>query len=280
VRVVELAALVAEGRSLRSVEIWPARNDAQGARLRELIEALRRVPFDFVTVTYGARGSARERSLRLVEELVTEGWPVVAHLACLGHTREELVAMVRWLGRLRPAGVLALRGDPPLDGTKAQGHAPCHALDLVELIQAETSLSVAVALHPDGHPEATSLADDRTYAAEKLARADVGFTQFYFDPHSYRELVRDMRMREVTTPVVPGFMLPASKRQLSKMAEMAGIQAPAALDGVPEERFEAEASAHVEGLAAAALADGAPGLHLFSMNQAASLRRFLGRFPA
>lgn len=277
---VELAALAADSRSLRSVEIWPARNEVQAARLAELIDVLRGLPLDFVTVTYGARGSARERSLRLVEDLVADGWPVVAHLACLGHTREELTAMVRWLARVRPAGVLALRGDPPLDGDGATTGGPCHALDLVELIRAETSLSVAVALHPDGHPDAPSLAVDRAHAAEKLALADVGFTQFYFDHRSLQGLVAEMQARGVATPVVPGFMLPATGRQLHRMAEMAGITAPAELVALPEERFEEEAARHVEALAAEALAARAPGLHLFSMNQSGSVQRFLSRFPA
>jgi methylenetetrahydrofolate reductase (NADPH) len=278
--VADLAELAADGRSLRSVEIWPARNEAQAARLGELIEVLRGLPLDFVTVTYGARGSARERSLRLVEELVGEGWPVVAHLACLGHTREELRHMVRWLARLRPAGVLALRGDPPLDGDPVGAGGSCHALDLVELIRAETSLPVAVALHPDGHPEARSLAEDRAHAAEKLALADVGFTQFYFDGRSLEVLVAEMQARGVATPVVPGFMLPASRRQLHRMAAMAGIEAPAQLIDAPEERFGEVAARHVESLAAEALAARAPGLHLFSMNQPGSVRRFLARFPA
>lgn len=276
----ELAELVAEGRPLRSVEIWPARSESQAARLAELLDAVRPFPLDFLTVTYGARGSARAHSLRLVEELSRDGWPVVAHLACLGHSRPELIEIVRRLARLRLVGVLALRGDPPLEDDPAASRGPCHARDLVELIRAESRLSVAVALHPDGHPDAASRAEDRVFGAEKLAMADLGFTQFFFEDRSYVELVHAMRSRGVNTPVVPGFMLPTSRRQLTRMAEMAGIAAPDALAELPDDRFVEAATQHVEALATRVLTAGAPGLHLFSMNQPASTTRFLTRFPA
>ncbi len=269
---------------VRSVEVWPARSDRQAERLRELIAVLQSVDPDFVTVTYGAMGSSRARSLALIEELVVLGFDVVAHLACLGNSRDELVDLIHRYRSLGVCGVLALRGDPPLESTTGFGASELHhASELVELIRQESDLPVMVALHPDGHPDSTDIASDRNFAAEKLGNADLGLTQFFFDYASFVGLQSDMMARGVTTPIVPGLMVPSSPKQLLRMTEIAGIQPPpyfASADWDLDnglDRFRALALDGALTLARRALEDGARGVHLFSMNSAQVTAEFFAR---
>ncbi|WP_298209684.1 methylenetetrahydrofolate reductase [Ferrimicrobium sp.] len=269
---------------IRSVEVWPARSETQKARLRELLIVLKAVQPDFVTVTYGAMGSSRERTLSLVEELVREGFAVVAHLACLGNTRDELVELIHRYEISGACGILALRGDPPLESEAQlpQGELQ-YASELVDLIRRESDVPVAVALHPDGHPDSKDLSSDRRFAAQKLAQADLGLTQFFFDYGSFSQLRAAMIERGVTTPIIPGLMVPSSLKQLKRMAEMAGIEAPDRVDEVTPigidgaSIFQSLALDDAIATAKMAIADGVRGVHLFSMNNAEVTLEFFTR---
>jgi len=272
---------------IRSVEVWPARSEAQVAKLDELLGVLREIRPDFVTVTYGAMGSSRPKTIALIEELVGMGFDVVAHLACLGNTRDELVDLIHRYEAIGACGILALRGDPPLEGGVQLGPGDLrYAGELVDLVHQESDLPVMVALHPNGHPESVDLAQDRAYAAAKLARADLGLTQFFFDYASFAELRAAMVAHNVVTPVVPGLMVPASPKQLQRMAEIAGIKLPV---GVPPldlsddgglDEFRARWLDAALALAKRAVQDGAKGVHLFSMNNAAVTTEFFERLSA
>ncbi|WP_298347114.1 methylenetetrahydrofolate reductase [Ferrimicrobium sp.] len=278
----------ASRRSLiHSIEVWPARSATQRARLRELLLVLKTVQPDFVTVTYGAMGSSRERTIALIEELVGEGFAVVAHLACLGNTRDELVELIHRYVALGACGILALRGDPPLEGAVDLPLGELHyASELVELIHQESDLPVAVALHPDGHPDAVDLLSDREFAAQKLAHADLGLTQFFFAYPSFAHLRLAMIERGVTTPVIPGLMVPSSSKQLQRMAEMAGIAPPDGAAVVPDSGvddsavFQSQALETAITIAQMAIADGVRGIHLFSMNNAEITLEFFTRLRA
>lgn len=257
------------GEQVCSVELWPARTKEQEQRLEATLAVLRESPPAFVSVTYGAFGSSRHESLALIERVLADGHRVLAHLAVAGHSADQLIELLLHVERVGVDGVLALRGDPPLDGADDRVRfAGRHALELVELARQHTQLAIGVALHPSGHPEARSLEEDLDHQAAKLTRADFGITQFYFEPDALTRLRSALRARGVTRPVIPGLLVPRSPRQLVRMGEMAAVPVPPqlveALDGAdgPD-----RARVLVGELASAALDEGSLGVHLFSMNQ-------------
>ena len=280
----DLRDILSTGRAVRSIEIWPARNAKQAEHLGELLSYLPEVKPDFISVTYGALGSTRERSIEMVKDLILAGFNVVAHLACLGHTRDELVALIRYLEGLGVSGILALRGDSPIDAPEL-ANAPelCHAIDLVELVRLESDLAVAVALHPDGHPESPDPKFDLERALEKLSLADLGVTQFFFEFPRFDFLLKYFGSLGIEVPILPGFMIPGSPRQLERMSQMAALDLPESLveaagpDGPAT--FERVATSLTLGLAEQSLAAGARGLHLFSMNSKEAVRLFMSNFP-
>ena len=269
---------------VRSVEVWPARSEAQSDRLNSLLMAMKTVRPDFITVTYGAMGSSRERTVTLIEDLIEEGFDVVAHLACLGNSRRELVELIHRYQTIGVRGILALRGDPPLDGGVELAASELHyASELVELVRQESDLPVAVALHPDGHPDSPDTASDRRYAAQKLEHADLGLTQFFFEYASFAGLREAMLGQGVKVPIVPGLMVPATPKQLKKMSQIAGLDPPDSFGGVACSgddgalAFQSLALDAAVALAKKAIADGVRGVHLFSMNNALVTAEFFAR---
>jgi methylenetetrahydrofolate reductase (NADPH) len=267
--------------TISSVELWPARNDEQALRLGRLIALLEESPPDFVSVTYGALGSARSNSVALVGNLVKRGFTVIAHLTCLGHTKSELQEMIGTIEEAGAKGILALRGDPPLDGNLDPRYEIEHAYELVQLIRNQSDLTIAVAAHPCGHPISRSIEEDRRFLAEKLALADFAITQFYLEPQEYVSLVDDLKELKVSKPILPGILVPRSPNQLIRMGEMAGIDIPVELVKNGNENLEAfrtGATSRAFELASRAMMDGAPGAHLFSMNSTDVTKAFLTKF--
>src|SRR4051794_14381510 len=176
-----------------SVEFFPPKTEAGEAALQRTLEQLRAIPLTFVSVTYGAGGSTRDRTRDLVVGINEhESYPAMAHLTCIGHTKPELEALLDDYDRAGVRNILALAGDPPKDGSPAEGDFT-YALELVELVRSRGDhFSVAVAAHPELHPRSTDRAEDRLHLARKLAVADFGVTQFFFDSASYLEMVEDL----------------------------------------------------------------------------------------
>ena len=261
-----------------SVELWPPRSEAAKTRLEEALSVLRGLAPDFVSITYGAGGSTRERTHELVRDLKAQGWTIpMAHLTCAAHTTAQLQAILHAYRDIGVNHILALRGDPPLDATAPLSDGELlYASELVRLAKDTGDFCVAVAVHPEGHPQSASPEEDRKYLSQKLAAADFGITQFYFEADKYSAILADLDSRNIVRPIVPGVMVPASWKSLLKMSELSGTAIPPRL----LERFERFADdpeslrkAGVEvavGLAKRALADGAPGVHVYSMNSSAS----------
>ncbi|HLI14971.1 MAG TPA: methylenetetrahydrofolate reductase [Acidimicrobiales bacterium] len=266
--------LLASGWSL-SVELWPPRTEEAARRLEATLTGLEALHPTFASITYGAAGSTRERTHELVLAIQRAGrMTPMAHLVCAAHRRAELVDI---LTRYRDHGVeniLALRGDPPLD---TEGPLPAgdlrHAIELVVLAKSLGDFCVAVAAHPEGHPEAPDLATDRAHLAEKLALADFAITQFFFRADDYFGLVADLEARGVRKPVLPGIMPVTNVRTLKRMAELSGCTIPPEVAGRVEAVAgdpEAVVAVGVEvatRLGEELLAGGVPGLHFYTMNQ-------------
>jgi methylenetetrahydrofolate reductase (NADPH) len=271
--------LLARGRSL-SIELWPPRSAAAEERLEAALLDLSQLDPTFTSITYGAGGSTRERTHDLVVRLRSEGrTEPMAHLVCAAHRRGELIEI---LERYRDAGVenvLALRGDPPLDSSGPLDDGDLeHAIELVELAKEVGDFCVAVAAHPEVHPDAVDLETDRRWLAAKLKVADFAITQFFFRAEDYFELVDDLAAMGVDRPVVPGIMPITNAHTVAKMAELSGCVVPAELAGRiadvadrPEEvrRLGVEAATV---LCEKLLAEGVPGLHFYTMNQSTATR--------
>lgn len=266
--------LLAAGPTL-SVEFFPPKTDEGLEQLRRTVEELEPLDLSYVSVTYGAAGNreTRGRTRDLVVELNRDrSYPAMAHLTCMGHSRAELDELLEDYRNHGVLDVLALAGDPPADGSPADGDFT-FAEELVELIRShDERFSIGVAAHPELHPRSTDRAEDRRHLARKIGLADFAVTQFFFDVDDYLRLVDELVALGVSKPVVPGVMPLSNPEGVHRMSKMAGAAFPLDLaDAVesatsPEDRQRIVVDAAVE-MGQALIDGGAPGLHLYCMNR-------------
>jgi methylenetetrahydrofolate reductase (NADPH) len=276
-----IAALFAQPRPLRSLEFFPPKDDEGVANLRATATALKRIAPDFVSVTYGAGGTTRERTAQVSALLKDEfGFTVMPHLTCVGHSRAELHAIA---DRLHAGGfrnIMTLRGDPP-KGETTFTPAPDglrYASDLVALLRARhPDFCLGVAGYPEKHPEAPSLDADLDHLKHKV---DTGAafitTQLFFDNAVYYRFVEKCRAAGITVPIVPGIMTVLSLKQIQRFTTLCGAALPAKLltrlEAAGDQPDIVEtlgidwALAQIRDL----LANGAPGYHLYILNRAKS----------
>ena len=192
----------------------------------------------FVSVTYGALGSTRERTRDVVVRINRDqAFPAMAHLTCVGHTRADVDQLLDEYASNGVENILALGGDPPADGSEPGGDF-AFARDLVEVVRAHPAgFSIGVAAHPELHPRSTGTADDRRRLAEKLELADFAVTQFFFDVDPYLRMVDELADLGCDKPILPGVMPFISVAGVQRMAAMNGTAIPAPL----LERLEAAA---------------------------------------
>jgi methylenetetrahydrofolate reductase (NADPH) len=277
--VTRIAELLALGPTC-SFEFFPPKTDEAARSLEKAIAELQVLHPSFVSVTYGAGGSTRERTRDIVVHIERDtGITAMAHLTCVGHTAAQITEL---LDEYRDAGVeniLALAGDPPADAPDEFETGDFrHAVELVELIQAHHPFSVGVAAHPEGHPRSTDLRTDRRHLADKLAVADFAITQFFFEAEPYLSMVDELASLGCTKPVIPGIMPVTNAGQVARFAQLAGAEFPPHL----AERFDAVADdpAAVRALGvelatelcARLLAEGVPGLHFYTLNRSTATR--------
>jgi methylenetetrahydrofolate reductase (NADPH) len=250
--------------------------------LAQTLRDLEQLKPSYVSVTYGAGGTTRERTHDLVVGIDRDTTMTsMAHLTCAAHTRAELVAIVE---RYRDAGIdniLALGGDPPRDLDVPEGELK-YAIELVRLVREVGDFCVGVATHPEPHPRSPSRAEDRRRAAEKLAEADFAITQFFFDAEHYFDLIGSLRDLGVDKPVIPGIMPVTSISSIKRMSEMQGSEFPKWLSdklvavGDDPAAVRAVGIAEATKLCAILLEGGAPGLHFFTMNRSTATREIYG----
>jgi methylenetetrahydrofolate reductase (NADPH) len=273
-----IADLLGKGRTY-SFEFFPPKTDAEQARLVATLRDLEQLAPSFVSVTYRGGAESRQRTFDLVTGMLrTTTLVPMAHLICVAHTRLELAEI---LVAYRKAGVenlMALGGDPPADPDAAPGELT-HAAELVELARAVGGFSVGVAAFPLGHPRSTDLAADRDHLAAKLAGADFGVTQFFWEAGEYRSLMDDLAARGVDTPVLPGIMPIERLGSIPGMARMGAAVPPwmeerlrSAHDRGGDEAVRQEGVAVATQLCADLLADGVPGLHFYTLNRSSATR--------
>jgi methylenetetrahydrofolate reductase (NADPH) len=283
-RIADLLA-AADGPTL-SFEFFPPKTDDAERAFDKALSELAGLEPDFVSVTYGALGSTRDRTRDLVIRINGEQrFPAMAHLTCVGHTRADIDALLDAYADAGVANILALGGDPPADGSDPGGDF-AHALELVEVIRAHPAgFSIGVAAHPELHPRSPDRESDRRHLAEKLAVADFAITQFFFTVDDYARMVDELAELGCTKPLIPGVMPFVNLTGLRRMATMNGTAIPADLDARlrdAEDDPAAVVDLGVEvasGLCADLLAVGAPGLHLYALNRSESVRRVHAFLP-
>lgn len=266
-------------RPLRSLEFFPPKDDAGVQALRDTATALKKINPDFVSVTYGAGGSTRERTAQLSALLRGEfGFTVMPHLTCVGHSRAELDEVASRHHGCGIRNIMALRGDPPKGSTEFKPAADGlrYANELVALLKARHSdFCLGVAGYPEKHPQAPSFEVDLENLKRKVdAGASFVTTQLFFDNDVYFRFVDRCLRAGINVPIVPGIMPALSLAQIHRMTQLSGSAVPvkltkrleAAGDSVDALEFVGTdwALTQIRGL----LEQGAPGYHLYILNRA------------
>ncbi len=265
-----------------SFEFFPPQTDEGVENLLRAARALRVLDPAFVSVTYGAGGSTRARTVGVAKRIKRElDLEVMAHVTCVGHTRDELRSLFDDLGAEGIENIMALRGDPPRGQSSftpvAGGFR--YASELIDLLRREFTFDIGAAAYPEKHPEAESSEADLANALRKV-RAGAKFlvTQLFFDNDSYFAFVARARAAGIDAPIVPGIMPITSYEQIARMTKMCGATIPPRLLAELELRAgEPEAVAEL-GVAFCSLqcADllrrGAPGIHFYTLNRSPATR--------
>ncbi len=264
-------ALTAAAPTL-SFEFFPPKDEAGANSLRNSIEELMTLSPDFVSVTYGAMGSNQDSSVAIVEQL-SKIVATVAHLTCIGASTTGIQNLLMRYQSAGVAAILALRGDKPKGYDEQPAGDFTYASDLVRQVKQFTSFEVGVAAFPEKHPESHSLADDiRILKMKQDTGASFAMTQLFFDVEAYSLLVSSARAEGVTIPIIPGVMPFENARQVLRMAQMSGATVPPELDLKLSQASNEEAARTIGmdfsvHLVQDLLAAGAPGIHIFTLNQ-------------
>ena len=270
-----------------SIEFFPPQTSEGMEKLRTTVSRLAVLRPEFFSVTYGAGGSTRERTLAAVMEIAAAGQAAAPHLSCIGSTRGGIREL---LGTFRERGIrrlVALRGDLP-SGMADAGEFR-YANELVAFIRAETgdSFHIEVAAYPEWHPQARSPREDLLNFKRKIdAGADSAITQYFYNADAYEHFVDQARALGVVVPIVPGIMPIGSFSKLARFSDACGAEIPRWMRrkfesfGDDADSIRAFGLDVVSELCRRLLERGAPGLHFYSMNQAGltlELCRRLGR---
>jgi methylenetetrahydrofolate reductase (NADPH) len=268
-----------------SFEFFPPRTPEGEANLYLALAALRPLAPDFISVTYGAGGSTRGKTFEIVSRIRDEiGLEAMAHFTCVGATVDDLRTALDEMSGLGFENVLALRGDPPQGQdvwTKTDGGLE-YSRELVELISHDYPFTIGAACFPETHIHASSAEDDLRYLKQKVD-AGVSFliTQLFFDNALYYEFVERARAIGIDVPIVPGIMPITSPQQLAKITSMCGASIPGHVLAEIEERRASKEAVAEFGVAYATmqcadlLANGAPGIHFYTLNRSPATRAIL-----
>ncbi len=282
-RIRNIGQLVRNGGRSFSFEFFPPKDDEGEAQLWRAIEELE--PYDptFVSVTYGAGGSSRDKTVRITGRIACEtSLTAMAHLTCVGHTRAELDDILESYSRAGIRNVLALRGDPA-DGPRAPWEATegglTYATELVTMAHARREFAIGVAAFPEGHPSSESLDQDAdVLVAKARAGAEFAVTQMFFRAGDYFELVDRVRDRGVEIPIIPGVMPILNLGAIQRMGELIGADVPDEIVKRITAHEGDKAAIRAEGIAISIelcqelLNGGAPGLHFYTLNRSKATR--------
>ena len=279
-----------ERRPVFSFEFFPPKTDDGQRNLEAALHDLKEDQPDYVSVTYGAGGTTRERTVEITKWIKEElGLEAMAHLSCVGEPVSRLREILEEVGQAGIENVLALRGDPPRGEAEWKPHPEGlhYSTDLAALIAADYEYCIGAACFPEVHPEADSMESDLRFLKEKVeAGASFLITQLFFDNELYFDFVARAREAGIGVPIVPGIMPITNYSQIKTITGMCGASIPPELSRELDERADdAEAVAEL-GTAYAALqcsdllARGAPGIHFYTLNKSPATRAILAALRA
>lgn len=266
-----------------SFEFFPPKSEEGVEELFRTLGDLAPLRPAFVSVTYGAGGATRERTIDLVTRIKAEtGIEAMAHLACLGHTEDEVAALVDRLAAAGVENLLALRGDPPREGPLPPSEFR-HASELVRFVRRRGhDFCIGAAAHPEGHIECADRGVDMAHLKAKVEQGvDFLVTQLFFDDAFYFDFVRRARERRIRLPVLPGLMPITNAAQIERFTRLCGATVPMRLVLELERRRDDPSAvlelgvAHALDQARDLLARGAPGIHFYTLNRSPATRRIL-----
>ncbi|HYH03737.1 MAG TPA: methylenetetrahydrofolate reductase [NAD(P)H] [Bacillota bacterium] len=268
-----------------SFEIFPPKPDYPLETVFETVKELRDLNPDFMSVTYGAGGSNRERTVQIASRIKQDFQvETMAHLTCVGHSPVELDAIIEDLKINGIENILALRGDPPQNSSTdffQPGHY-CHAIELIQHIQKNKGFCIGGAAYPEGHVECRRLDEDWGYLGDKVA-AGVDFlvTQLFFDNRAFYHFKESLLRLGVTVPVSAGIMPVLNSKQIRRMAYLSGASIPAKLlrifDSYENDpvAFEQAGIEYAIGQINDLIENGVEGIHLYTMNRAVQTRQIV-----
>jgi len=271
-----------EGRSALSFEFFPPKDDIGFWDLYRTIESLRPLVPDYVAVTYGAGGTTRRKTVELVSRIKGDiGLEAMAHITCVGATRDQIASVLDEFTGRGIENVLALRGDPPEDKiefTPTEGGF-AHASELVEFIRDRYGFCIGAACHPEGHPQARDLQTDLDNLKRKVdAGVDFLITQLFFDNHDFLAFRRRAEQAGIDVPIVAGIMPILSVKQIRRFTQVCGAKIPDDLARKIEAvEDDVEAVRHIGMFHATQqcldlLENSVSGIHLYTLNRSTATR--------
>lgn len=282
-----IPAMVDSDTPTFSFEFFPPKDDNAEAGLWDAIRRLEKLSPSFVSITYGAGGATRDRTVKLTQRVLeSTSLTPLAHLTCVGHSTGELRAIVGSYAAAGVRNILALRGDPQGGlGQPWTAHPEGfdHADELVAFVKSLGDFTVGVAAFPDRHPESGDIADDvETLIRKEAAGAEFAVTQMVFDVESYLRLRDELVRRGSLLSVIPAIMPITNARQVVRMAELAGQPMPTAVTDRLDRQGDDAVGVRAEGMAIATessrrlLDEGAPGIHFITMNRSSATLEVFG----
>jgi methylenetetrahydrofolate reductase (NADPH) len=279
-----------EQRPVFSFEFFPPKTDEGHRTLEGTLAELKEDRPEYVSVTYGAGGSTRERTVEITKWIKQDlGIEAMAHLSCVGEPTERLVEILEEIDAAGIENVLALRGDPPRGQTEWRPHPGGleYSIELIELIRLRFDFCVGAACFPEVHPEAESFDNDLAYAKRKVdAGASFLITQLFFDNELYFDFVEAARAAGIGVPLIPGIMPITNYKQIKTITGMCGATIPAELERELNGRADDPEAVAELGVAYATLqcsdllARGAPGVHFYTLNRSPATRAILAALRA
>ncbi|CAN5166083.1 methylenetetrahydrofolate reductase [NAD(P)H] [soil metagenome] len=273
-----------------SFEFFPPKTPEGLDQLFSTVETLRPLEPDYVSVTYGAGGATRDGTVEIADRIRADhGIEAMAHLSCVGETREGLTTILDRFAAAGVQNVLALRGDPPRGETvfSATEGGLTSAAELTEFIASNWDFTIGGACFPEVHPEAGCLEDDLSYLKTKVdAGASFLITQLFFDNAVYWNFVKSAREAGIDVPIIPGVIPIASYGQVARICTLCDASIPADLDAAMAALGGDKEAEALLGVAFASrqceelLAGGAPGIHFYALNRAPGTRAVLSALRA
>src|ERR671920_1036402 len=285
-----IADLLERQRPVFSFEFFPPKTDEGESTLKSTLDVLKDDQPDYVSVTYGAGGATRNRTVEITKSIKSDfGIEAMAHLSCVGEPRDRLIELLEEIEAAGIQNVLALRGDPPRGETEWRPHPGglSFSVELIRLIRERFGFCVGAAGFPEVHLDAPDRASDLRYARQKVeAGAEFLITQLFFDNEHYFEYVEDARAAGIDVPIVPGIMPITNYGQIRRFTDMCGATIPENLERQLDGRADDPEAVAELGVAYATLqcsdllARGAPGVHFYTLNRSPATRAILAALRA